>query len=152
MDNQQGKINDIQIGWIAGIIDGEGCIDFQQSKSKYYTTDRQGLDVYYYPRVRISMTHPQTLIHLQELLTKLNVGHHISWKNPTEKKWKKGWSISITGLKRVQRFLGYLTPYLVTKKSEAEQMIDFINLRLLHEQHDGYSKEETALIQKIRNR
>jgi len=72
MDNQQGKINDIKIGWIAGLIDGEGCIDFQQSKANYYKKkDRQGLDVYYYPRVRISMTHPQTLVELVKELTVL---------------------------------------------------------------------------------
>ncbi len=153
MDNQQGKVSDIEIGWLSGLFDGEGCVDFQQSKSSYCKKkDRQGLDVYYYPRVRICMTHANTLLRVKKILSDLFMAHHISWRYPQKKENKSSWSLEIVGFQRVKKFLLYITPYLLTKKKDAENMIDFIQLRESHVQHDGYSEKESSLIEKMRNR
>jgi len=148
MDNQQGKTTELELAWLAGFIDGEGCLDFQKGYQKALKRDT------YQPRVRINNTDIPTLNKVDDLLRRMMAGHYIYWRHPENKKWKSSWDVEIVGFKKVQRFLIQINPYLYTKKEKAEMLLDFTNSRLSNEDGSGkapYSEKEVKLLARLRN-
>lgn len=146
MDNQQGKVRETDIAWLAGFIDGEGCFDFQTSYSKRLIHTRL------VPRFRVSNTDVKTLGVVTCIMEAMPIGHHVVWRSPQNVKWRRSWSVEITGIKRMRNLLIMLTPYLNTKQEQAEAMLDFINSRLQGHPKDIYKESEITLINKIKRR
>lgn len=146
MDDQQAKA-----AYLAGIIDGEGCLDFQKS------TYKNG-SVYYQPRIRITMVGDEFLEELKELVRELQLPFWVeprkrTFKNP---KWRDAWSINITGMKRVSPWISTLTPYLKLKLPQLDTLRLYIESRKQTNPDNGYSKDkgytehELSLVQKIK--
>jgi len=146
MDNQQGKVSEVDIAWLAGFIDGEGCIDFQKAYAHRLTNNRIR------PRLRISNTHIDTLNTVTRIMDSMRAGQNVGWRTPQNAKWRKSWDVDISGFKRMHRFLIQITPYLHTKKVQAEAMLDFINSRMERSQKELYSENEITLINKVKMR
>lgn len=114
-------INDADIGWLAGIFDGEGCIALQIMSGG---------------RVSLSLTVLTTsmplALKLDALLTKLDA-KPLSWKidtvksRPTRKPFAR---IRLTDMNKVLKVLTAVRPYLTCKASEADIMIYYISERL----------------------
>lgn len=151
--NQQRKISEIETAWLAGFWDGEGSIGMRVQK--YHP---KGRHTYFAPYAQVTNTHLSTLEKVDEILTGLRVGHHIRWKEPRgfrqesdTKKYKPLWSIKIDGMKRCKTLLLKLLPYLVTKRSDAETVWDFIRSReASHYKHLPYTEHELNLVNKFR--
>lgn len=139
-DNQQAKIlvQEKDISWLAGFIDGEGCISFIHRNEKNTNNWRT--------HVQITNTHVPTLNTCTDILERMGVGHHVWWFENKNKRYSKRWDIRISGFKRVHKLLRIITPYLHTKQERAEIMLDFINLRLPKNPIDKYGDEEMRLI------
>ena len=147
MGNPQGKIDENRISRLAGFLDGEGCFDLQHQYQKHLRRES------WRPRIRVSSTDIPTLDRVTEILDRLSVAYHVSWRYPTKAKWSKSWAVETTGFKRAQEYLTRITPYLFTKRAQAERLIDFINSRMSGKAngHDPYTDAEVSLIMAIRS-
>lgn len=141
MDNQQGNF----LQWYAGFIDGEGCFDFTKSNAKALKKAR------YYPRLRVTNTHEKTIKHICHNLTALELPYHVYDRTPFNPAWARSWSIEVVGMKRLPKYLSCLTPYLLTKKEQAEMMMEFITSRLSSDPQDDYTPLEDAIIKELMN-
>lgn len=140
MDNQQAKVSETNMGWLAGFIDGEGCFDLQRSYVKNLKRES------WRPRLRISNTDVPTLSVVDDIFTKLDAGHHIMWRYPTNRKWLPSWSAEIAGMMKMQRLLIKIIPYLYTKRRRAELMLDFVNSRFEGSSKNPFSDYELELL------
>lgn len=88
-----------QLAWVAGIVDGEGCI---------YATPRGQL------RLQVGMSHLPTIERLHEIFPTSNIRNHTQ-QNP---KWKNRFFWLVTN-ERAITVLKEILPYMVTKEAEA---------------------------------
>jgi len=114
-DNQQ--VTDIEVGWLAGLIDGEGSFDLQHGHQ-------------WTPRITITNTDQRIVERAVDIIHRLDVGVYV-WTqtkhNPRHKPIKR---LAIRGVKRVHAFLPKIAPALVGKKDQAEKLLEFTSERL----------------------
>jgi len=136
----------LNIGWLAGILDGEGSITLL----KAYKRKTE----WYVPHIRISNTDPNIIDRVVDILKSLEVGFYRYEQPPKKSNYKPLQHIVITGMKRVKKFLDLIGEYLVGKKSQAIVVRAFINYR--SDKHGGnctqypYGEEERAYVQLCR--
>src|SRR3990167_5988789 len=142
--NQQGKITDIEMGWLCGIIDGEGTIALRWSMTRGKR--------YLVPFVQIANGSVPTLDKVVATLQAIGVGHHIQWKEPQAGGLTKHryWVLITTGMKRTKRLLFAILPYLVTKRRQGELVLDFIRERESKQPTAPYG-EELKILQALRD-
>lgn len=153
-DNQQRKVNEIDLAWLAGLWDGEGSLGMKVQK---YKADGK---TYFEPYAQVVNTHQGTLERVDRILTDLHVGHHISWPKPhpwggrQPAQYKPLWSVRINGLRRVKSLLIWLKPYLTTKAEQAALLWEYIEGREEHEykHHWAYSDRELEIVNSFRLR
>jgi len=130
-DNQQQTATDMEIGWLSGMIEGEGSICLQIHRRK---KRNQVLRVT--PRIIITNTDQKLIEGCVRILEKLNIGKWVRHTRPNNVGLVKHPSKNITyvhisGLRRMQRLLKYITNCLCGEKRErAEILQKFINGRL----------------------
>lgn len=147
MGNQQGKVSEIDIAWLAGFLDGEGCFDLQKAYAK--GLKREGS---WRPRIRVVNTDIPTLETVTRIMDGLQAGQHVGWRFPQNKRWATSWEVEVAGFQRGHRFLVQITPFLHTKKKQAEALLDFINLRAdSGNGHRPYSAKELELLTLLRS-
>lgn len=117
------------LGWLAGIIDGEGNLDFSV-QSKQCGKDGRKQD-YLCPKVRITNTDMRMVKRISEIYVSENLvffyalnsvkryrGRKDTWKNQME--------ITISSQNSVAKLLRLVKPFLVNKQRMAELMIETI--------------------------
>lgn len=104
------KLSESELGYLAGLIDGEGCINIACARGRYYVL-----------QVITAQTNEQLLVHWQQK-TGLGTIHHMTrGKNPNaSEKWN--WRCSF---KAAEALLEMLQPYLVLKSEEARIALEF---------------------------
>ena len=127
-DNPQQTV----LAYLAGIIDGEGCIRIAKADSKRFSSHNAN--------VNCGMTHPDAI----ELLHQ-TFGGSIRWTQPTCKnaspcKPLRYWYAS--GTDSVARVLRVLYPYLRTKKKQAAIVLDFCMNKQDGRRPGGVGQEE----------
>lgn len=129
--------------YIAGLIDGEGCLDFQFEKSRYTKVNGdESTSTYITPRLRIALTEPSKFI-LDILLA--NHGGNI-WcatrrHNP---KWKDAYYWQLEN-RRLRPFLQNIANHMYLKKEQARFLIWVIdNLRGKQIKQAGYENVNEA--------
>lgn len=139
-DNQQPRPE--EIGWLAGMIDGEGSI------GAYL---RQGVKTpHYKPTVQISGTHKGGLEYLHDLLNRLEIGHHIVWHQRKSDKHRPCWNVTVVGMKRIPVLLNTVIPYMKIKHEQANWLMEWIQLRQARPMQSQISNEERALVELIK--
>ena len=125
----------VDIGWAAGIIDGEGCILLSRNKKRGCFT----------LRVHVVNTDPYMLIKLKKLF---GGSIHESNAKTDLPHWKFKW-VWVVVSKDAEIALETLIPFLVTKREQAELAITF---RLLKRRRGGrkhtFSKINSELLEK----
>jgi hypothetical protein len=107
-------LTEFQKGYLAGIIDGEGCISFTRS-------NRQTKKYVYRMQLCIVNTSPQLLSWLNEIFD----GHcHINVHKRQPNHKRPVWSWTISGPRRTVRFLKEIEPYLVIKKQQVHLLMN----------------------------
>ncbi len=113
-----------QKAYIAGFIDGEGCINIYRTFPKYSHADGKTVSDYrtYTMNVSITNTHLPTM----EWLTAIIEGARLNTKKMSLKKpnWKQTYTIKIGSIASL-KILKQILPYLITKKKQAELAIKF---------------------------
>lgn len=122
------ELKENEKAYIAGIIDGEGCITASKVKSRKSTTIHQ--------RVRVANSDGR----LTEWLHKKCGGFIANYRRSGKPKWKslKVWELS--GRKGAD-LMRLILPYLVTKKEQAKLMIELSLLQLKSRKGKKYNEE-----------
>jgi hypothetical protein len=143
MGNQQAK--DTDTAWLAGFIDGEGCLDFVPS----HVVTRGRPYLFHYPRVRVSNCDKKTLDDVCWVLEGLGMAYHVSWRHPKNGTDRPSWSLGIQGINRVERFLAIMYPFLRTKAEQCRIMQAWIQLRRQHVIGNQYRKDAPYSAQEL---
>ena len=124
--------------WLAGFIDGEGCIGFNKISGK---------KDHHSPHLCIVNTHYPTIERVTTILSSLGIRYWVASPTVRQKtKYKQDWQVVVRGLRRIKPMLDLITPYLFTKKAQAEAVLDFVNYRLSLSPKAPYGEKELRLI------
>lgn len=142
-----------QLGWLAGIWDGEGSI----TVFKY--AEKNGA-IKYCPTICAVNTDLTIINEVQKLADLLGINFHLmERKIPKSKRDKHSISYQLITRKMsyIKKFLEIITPYLISKKAQAELVLRFVNKRLAKlEINKGsnaksrYSEDEIEISKNIR--
>lgn len=111
MDNQQPSISEFELGWLCGVIDGEGCIGlWSRGGSRSHE---------YKPGMRIANTSKPLVDKVCALLKSIDVGCHVTYYKPRNERSKEYWAITVEGFKRLNKLLPVIKDILVEKKAQA---------------------------------
>jgi hypothetical protein len=99
-----------RVSWkyLAGLIDGEGCIDL--------ATTKVSEQFYIQPRLRIGMAN--SALFLLEM-NQLNFGGHLSSRESTNDKWQSSTTWALSGYKATCPVLRNVVNHLILKKEQA---------------------------------
>lgn len=120
--------------YIAGLIDGEGCIDFQTVRHRHKRADGEAVEYFSIaPRVRVSLSEPG-----HGVLEMLHANHGGSL-DERKKSDNPSWSQAVTwnlGNRKARPFLQNIQNHLVIKQQQARFAIWVID-HLLGKRADG---------------
>jgi len=143
-DNQQETVSETEMGWLAGIIDGEGCI--------HIDIDPKGGA---HPYLTITNTDSKITDKASDIWHRLGIGCRTSTRSNRGKGWNDAIDVMVIGYKRLKPALIAIMPYLVGKADEALLLYEFVESRLeksLHTYNMRYSQEEMDLIHALKNK
>lgn len=129
----QGKTDSELLSWLAGFIDGEGSFCFVLMSGERWQ-----------PRIQIANTHYPTLEPITRILDRLGLPYYVGHKrsdlypSPDKYRRKAQWVIMAVGIKRTERWCRVLLDYLITKRMQAELMLEF-DITRQSQQHSGSS-------------
>jgi hypothetical protein len=123
------KLTEAQIGWLAGILDGEGnlqlCLNGQHLRPVV---------------VVLTNTNPLLIQAVVDLLTKAGLHHRVQnlSKSPRwRKEWKPAWSVAVGRIDDMKAFLTMVEPHLVGKKEQAQILLKFLKPRRSRKPYPG---------------
>ena len=143
MKNISQDLTIAECAYLAGLVDGEGCINFYRTKSKSCSKGYT-----FVARLAISNSDVETLIELRE---RLGMGNVI--KKPKQLGNRKdGYNLCLHA-RAVRQLLPLILPYLRIKKKQAEIVLGFLNRQrwggwkrgLTQQEHDLREIESSAL-------
>lgn len=140
------KISAKDLGYIAGMIDGEGTLTI--SKHRQYNRKKETYQ--YRPFIWITNTNEEVLQIIQK---KVGLGTITSYQ-PSNKKYKKVFYWRILKRSECLEFLRLITKTLIIKWNQALIMMEFLESRE-DKTNDPYTKQEITLqsmIKKINKR
>jgi len=116
-------------GWLAGIIDGEGNLDFSvQSKPSGQNGSR---NEYFCPKIRITNTDMRMIkriseIYVSEKLVFFYALNSVKRYKDRKETWKNQMEITVASQNSIAKLLHRLLPFLVNKQKIAELMLGTI--------------------------
>lgn len=114
--------------YLAGLIDGEGCIDFQRGTDTCF-------GMYIRPRVRITL-----VVGAEHLLRNIqnNFGGHLEFRQG-KGTFSDSWTWSLTAKSQVSNFLKRIVRHLIIKKQQALFAIYWLDhMSGKHKRSEGY--------------
>ena len=141
-----------QLAWLAGIVDGEGTITmYEMHTNRGYRWIR--------PIFQIINTNIDLMRKCQEIIGTITREPKINKKGKT-KDWKSHYrpcyTIQITKQEDIKLICVVLYPYLIAKKKQAELMIEFIKIRqqipkakIKNNQSTSYTNGENLLLEEV---
>lgn len=120
MDNQQAIPSEAELGWFAGIIDGEGWIGLQKRLQRHWVT--------YKPTLRITNTDANIIEKAQDIWLKLGVNGHLydNEQCPSVPNGKTIMYIQVQKQELLKKTLEAIIPYLSGKKARAVMLLRFL--------------------------
>jgi hypothetical protein len=117
-DNQQKRLMDI--GWLAGIIEGEGCFSLQKKVNRTNTS--------WTPLIQITNTNQEIIQKSQRIIKDLGLACYVYVQ--AQKKARICYRVVTLGLKRVQRFLDVIEPHIECRKEQLECLKIWVDSRI----------------------
>ncbi len=129
MGNQQAT--DAELGWLAGIIDGEGWLGMSVETEHWYRVDKHTRQHSVKVEIKVTNCDPAIVYRTAEILLKLGVNPYIRQQGGTLKpNHAQPYEVSIKRMAPVQHVLTAVRPNLVgTKAKRADIIQEFILLR-----------------------
>jgi hypothetical protein len=122
MGNQHPS-NEIGLGWLAGIIDGEGC--FQLARQKYGNRQQ-----HYRPQISIGNNNTLIIDECVRIAKENGMATYVLSRKAPQPHQADRYVIQIVGLQRCKKWVEVIEPYLIGKKLQSEIMGRYINYRL----------------------
>lgn len=127
MGNQQAS--DFEIGWLAGIIDGEGYLGITKVNRK----DRKSPNCVY-TDLQITNTDTQIVERCASIIRKLGVNPYVLEKTHNVKlnpQWKTSYNICLRKFSDIVKILEAVYPHLGgEKQAKARLLLDFVRTRV----------------------
>jgi hypothetical protein len=127
-DNQQETVTAFELGWLSGIIEGEGSVCLQIHKRKGRV---QTLRVT--PKIILTNSDKDLIEKCVEILSKIGVGKYVQHTRPNKGSFMNATKdmvyIHISGMKRIRKLLESLKMF-GEKQKRAEILKKFIDRRL----------------------
>lgn len=117
MDNQQAKAQ-FDLGFLIGLIEGEGTITLNQQNLRRYKLQ---------PYIGIANTNRMLIDRVIDVCRSLSLPHYVH--SAKIKSGKSCYTVQAHGLGRCKRWLDVITSHLVGKRPQAELLLEFINIR-----------------------
>jgi len=118
-DNQQEIVSESEMGWLAGIIDGEGCI--------HIDLDPRGNA---HPSITITNSNVLIIERALEIWHKIGIGARVTTRRINHPKHSPVKDVMVIGYKRLKPALIAIMPYLIGKADEALLLYRFVESRL----------------------
>lgn len=112
------KVSNDHLGYIAGLVDGEGTISFTYHRDPRIFQNRKITSKTVHPYLEISNNNVACLNFVEEIVGFGYVRSKKRGNSPS--RWKKTWVYSIRNMKHLSILLSLITPYLIIKKKIAE--------------------------------
>lgn len=142
MGNQQ--VTELELGWLAGIYDGDGYIGFSRQNTKKCPSIR--------PDVQLVNCDVEIIAKVIAILRKIGINPYIrerihNKKDPNKKKWSRNFIVSFSRFAQIKRFIDTIGHALTGEKHyRAEIMIKLVNSRIPKTRGNNYTPEERALV------
>lgn len=130
------SITQFELGWLAGIIDGEGSI----------TVCKRGPT--YVPTIKMANTSKVLVDKYCELLDKLDISYQCYGRHKQGNR-KYQWDVCIDGRPRVYKALSAIQDLLIAKQKQAAKAVEWIESRGL-DLRGPYTEEQLDIIKNIR--
>lgn len=135
--NQQATEN--ELGWLAGIFDGEGYIGFSHQNRKKSRCIRPGL--------QLVNCDPDVILKTRNILMKIGINPHIRERVHDKQKWSRNYILSMDKFASIKKFIDTVGDMLTgEKKKRAKLMIELINSRITKTKKDQYNEYELSLV------
>lgn len=150
-------MTELERGWVAGFFDGEGSVYISMRAARENDRNNRGKGQFIRPECKISATDIESLEKMHDILTRAGIPHFISWHRPKGSTregvlYRVAWSIVISGIKRTDRFLEWITDALTTKRERAELCRAFVASRLSQPSpQTPYLDSEMDLVRQMRS-
>lgn len=166
-------LTDLELGWLAGIIDGEGTIgmviqsldkdrlgkfSYVQKQTRPY--QRRNYEDYQYPMIApfisVTSTSFELLQKYTQLLTNMRLRYHYILSRHSDKNgnWNDSICVRISRVNSVHKMLTYIRNYLSEKKLRAELIMEFcewkISLRTLWRAQHNTNRKPNGQLKKGR--
>ena len=129
------NLTDVELAYLAGLIDGEGCLNF------YRTSNKSCAKGYtFVARLAISNCDVETLMQIRE---QLQIGRVV--KKPQQKGNRKPAYNLCFYAREVRHLLPLVMPYLRIKRKQAELVLGFVSRQKWGGTKGGLSQEEHSL-------
>ena len=116
---------EVELAWLAGIVDGEGTIGIHRTNSKRYKHP------YLRPHFQIVNTDLRILEKARAIVTAITGRpHNLVVTNKPGNGWKCGYRIAANTQIANVLLLPMLMPYLIGKREQAELVLEFSKCRL----------------------
>lgn len=115
-------MNDIELGWLVGIIDGEGSIGITRSKQK-------GRYIYT-AQIQMANCDLRIMEKYRDLINSLGMSKKMQCECYTRKQWQPQYYINIQRQRDVKLLLETVIDHLVGKREQAEIVLEFVNKRI----------------------
>lgn len=130
--NKLDKLTEKQMGYLAGIIDGEGCISIGSHKN---TKTKP----YFFPTIDISNTDKRLMVFVNSILPSSYILKKDNGKIGKYKCNKKLYVYRIYNQQKVGLFLKKIMPFLLLKKERAKIMLKFLKTKNPKKQLEYYN-------------
>jgi hypothetical protein len=128
-------LSDLDLGYIAGFVDGEGCFRFHYDKGSSYR-----------PEIVIVNTNKEVLKWIKN-----KIGGRLDSEKRYNNKWKALHRLVVGSIKNVYFLLKKLEPHLKVKRKQANLMLKFCELRLNCNSHgEPYTERELQIINEMK--
>lgn len=147
LDNQQERL----LGWLGGLIDGEGSFIMSTLAIKDVRYKKSGFHIR--PAINVCNSHKETIIRAN-LLVKKYFGIEMDYYCEPRGIHRPSHILKVSDLNRVFKLAKSLIPYLYTKKQQAILMLEYVESRIPkieNRRNSIYTEREFELAQSIRS-
>jgi len=143
MDNQQATL----LGWMCGIIDGEGTVGVYIRDRKEGKKDSKAITIR--PVVSVANTDTDLVERYIHCLDTLEIPYHVS-QRAAQGRRRARWTVQTSGLKRVRKALPHLIGGLTGRKNEnAVDLLEYIDSRLSDWASAPFTTRQLELVERI---
>lgn len=139
LDNQQAT--SFELGWLVGILDGEGAIGI--------TRRNRATSINLKPYIQMANCDKSIIDRYCSILKKLNIPHYISYQKPRGRV-KECWQVGIAGLKRTLKLLPLVQDSLTgVKRRKANLVREYCESRLSDWHAAPLTERQIGIFEKV---